>query len=193
MLTGAWLIDDDDRRQARIGGRRHASEHRHVAIRRIAARGCLPGGARLARYAIPGNGGELARAFRCDYGLEHADELAAQVLIKHTLSAGSRIDAQKRNRAIHAKRTDNRVGMRELQRRDRKPIAVRHRRDADRPPVRIVAQEPGGLAGKTARRDLTKAERRQCLPHELRLERQRKTRHADVGALGEHRRNIDDP
>ena len=55
------------------------------------------------------------------------------------LPAGGPSTAQERHRAGDAERADRGVGVRELQRRHREPVAVRHGDDADRPPLRVVA------------------------------------------------------
>ena len=65
---------------------------------------------------------------------------------------------------------------------------MRHRRDADAAPVRVVRELPRRLAGKAARRDLAEAQAVERVPDLLRLEREREARHADVGGLAEHGR-----
>ena len=191
MLPGTGLIDHHDRGQARRGGRRDPAEHGHVAIRRVAARLGLERGAGLARDAVAGDRGQLAGALGGDDRLEHRDQFATDMLIEHALALRRAFQTQERHRPHEAKAADGRVAVCQLQWRHREAVAVRHHRDADRPPLRVAGEQARGLSRIATGGDLTETQVREGFPDLLRRQRQGEVRHADVGALGEHRGDVD--
>ena len=149
VLSRARLVDDHDGREPRIRRRRDAAEHRHVAVGRIAAaRLGLPGGAGLAGDAIAGNRRALPVRPRPSPRSRAGAISVATVRSARSRCSPATASSTRRNEIgpLHAERADRRVGVRQLQRRDRQPVAARHRGDADRAPVRVVAEQARGLA-----------------------------------------------
>ena len=129
-------------------------KHRHVLVGGIAAGDGLQGGAGLAGDPIADQrGARVAGTALGDHLLHQLHQRMRATLASITRSPGTagrrgRRQALEGDRPLDAAGADGRIGMRELQRRHRQAVAMRQRGDADRPPVRVVAQHAGRFARK---------------------------------------------
>ncbi len=134
----------------------------------------------------------VIRDLRCHTGailadclLQHATHLT-RGLFRHDLFAiRQRVTPEQRHRQQPAAVSQNRIGARELQRRDRDAVAVAECRDFDRY-ARGRIHAPGDLARQTDTGDRTEASLGEHLTQAAAAERERDARRADVARLLDH-------